>query len=79
MGVFASHPARAYTTKVDATRTPVHELVIGHTLPRRPRPAAVRLGRRRVKRYKARQTNRGLELTVSDGPEGSAHPDHHDD
>ena len=34
VGVFASHSGAGYTTKVDATRTPVHELVIGHTLPR---------------------------------------------
>ena len=33
VGVFASHSSAGYTTKVDATRTPVRELVIGHTLP----------------------------------------------
>jgi hypothetical protein len=65
VGVFASHSRAGYTTKVDATRTPVHELVIGHTLPRGSRPAVVRLDGRRVTRYDARETNRGLELTVS--------------
>ena len=65
VGVFASHSGSSYATKVDATRTPVHELVIGHTLPRGSRPAVVRLDGRRVKHYDARQTNRGLELTVT--------------
>ena len=63
---------RSYTTKVDATRTPVHELVIGHTLPRGSRPAEVRLDGRRVKHYNARVTNRGLELTVRARP-GAQH------
>jgi hypothetical protein len=68
VGVFASHSGASYTTKVDATRTPVHELVIGHTLPRGSMPATVRLDGRRVKHYKARLTNRGLELTVDARP-----------
>jgi hypothetical protein len=65
VGVFASHDGARYTTKVDATRTPVHELLIGHTLPRGSRPAAVWLDGHRVKRYDARETNRGLEVTVA--------------
>jgi hypothetical protein len=65
VGVFASHSGSGYTTKVDATRTPVHELVIGHTLPRGSKPTDVRLDGRRVKHYHARETNRGLELTVA--------------
>lgn len=52
-------------SNVDATRTLVHELVIGHTLPRGSRPTEVRLDGRRVRHYDARVTNRGLELTVS--------------
>ena len=68
VGVFASHSGARYTTKVDATRTPVHELVIGHTLPRGSRPEEVRLDGRRVKHYDARVTNRGLELTVRARP-----------
>jgi hypothetical protein len=43
----------------------VEELLIGHTLPRGSRPAAVSLDGHRVKRYDARETNRGLELTVA--------------
>jgi hypothetical protein len=68
VGVFASHSGARYTTKVDATRTRVHELVIGHTLPRGSRPVEVRLDGRRVRRYGARVTNRGLELTVRARP-----------
>jgi hypothetical protein len=67
-GVFASHTGASYTTKVDATRTRVHRLVIGHTLPHGSRPAVVRLDGRRVRRYRARETNRGLELTVAAKP-----------
>ena len=72
VGVFASRSGAVYTTKVDATRTPVHELVIGHTLPRGSRPDDVRLDGRRVKRYDARETNRGLEVTVAARP-GAQH------
>jgi hypothetical protein len=70
--VFASRSRGRYTTKVDATRTPVHELVIGHTLPRGSKPADVRLDGHRVKHYDARETNRGLELTVEAKP-GAQH------
>ena len=47
----------------------MHELVIGHTLPRGSQ-ARGRCGStaRRVKRYDARETNRGLELTVAARP-----------
>jgi hypothetical protein len=72
VGVFASRSRAGYMTKVDATRTPVHELLIGHTLPRGSRPAAVLLDGRRVKHYDARETNRGLELTVAAQP-GAQH------
>jgi hypothetical protein len=64
VGVFASHAKAGYTTKVDATRTPVRELVIGHTLPHGATLAGVWLDGRRVKDYDARETNRGLEVTV---------------
>ena len=70
--VLASHSDAGYTTKVDATQTPVRELVIGHTLPRGPRPATVLLDGRRVKHYDARETNRGLEVTVAARP-GAQH------
>jgi hypothetical protein len=66
VGVFAAHASGgSYTTKVDATRTPVRRLVIGHTLPHGSKPAGVWLDGRRVKRYDARETNRGLEVTVA--------------
>jgi hypothetical protein len=68
VGVFASRSRAGYTTKVDATDTPVRELLIGHTLPRGSRPADVRLDGHRVKHYDARETNRGLELTVAASP-----------
>jgi hypothetical protein len=64
VGVFASHATAGYTTKVDATRTPVRKLVIGHTLPHGSKLAGVFLDGRRVKDYDARETNRGLEVTV---------------
>jgi hypothetical protein len=72
VGVFASLASGGYTTKVDATRTPVRELVIGHTLPRGSKPKAVWLDGRRVNDYDARETNRGLELTVDARP-GAQH------
>jgi hypothetical protein len=62
--VYASHAGTSYTTKVDATRTPVHEVVIGHTLPRGSKPAEVMLDGHRVENYDARETNRGLEVTL---------------
>jgi hypothetical protein len=68
VGVWAAHSRAGYTTKVDATRTPVHELLIGHTLPRDARPATVRLDGQRVSHYDATLTNRGLEVTVSAKP-----------
>ena len=52
VGVFASHAKARYTTKVDATRTPVRRLVIGHTLPHGSKPAGV------VARRSARQALR---------------------
>jgi hypothetical protein len=72
VGVFASRSRAGYITKVDATHTPVRELLIGHTLPRGSKPADVRLDGHRVKHYDARETNRGLELTVAAQP-GAQH------
>jgi hypothetical protein len=63
--VFAAHSGHRYTTKVDASDTPVHELLIGHTLARDARPSAVLLDGRRVRHYDSRVTNRGLEVVVS--------------
>jgi hypothetical protein len=64
VGVFASHSGNSYTTKVDATRAPAQDLLIGHTLPRGARPTVVLLDGRRMSHYDANLTNRGLELTV---------------
>jgi hypothetical protein len=72
VGVFASHSSSGYTTKVDATRTPVRALVVGHTLPRGSKPASVRLDGHTVEHYDARETNRGLEVTVAAKP-GAQH------
>jgi hypothetical protein len=64
VSVFASHAGDTYTTKVDASRAPVHELLIGHTLPRDAKPTAVLLDGKRLKHYDAQVTNRGLEVVV---------------
>jgi hypothetical protein len=68
--VFASHSGATYTTKVDATRTPVGELLIGQTLPRGSRVAKLALDGHQLRRYEARLTNRGLEVTVKAKPAG---------
>jgi hypothetical protein len=70
--VFAAHAGRAYTTRVDAYRTPVRTLLIGHTLPRGSRIATVLLDGSRARRYDAVLTNRGLEVTVAAAP-GAEH------
>jgi hypothetical protein len=70
VGVYASHSNAGYTTKVDATRTPVRRLAIGQTLPHRSKLVAVVLDGRRVRHYDARETNRGLEVTVAARPGG---------
>jgi hypothetical protein len=66
--VRAAHSGSRYTTEIDASATPGRSLVIGHTLPRGSRPAAVRLDGRRVHRYRVRTTNRGVEVTVPARP-----------
>jgi hypothetical protein len=70
--VFATDSGARYTTKVDARRTPVRKLLIGHTLPRDARPTSVTLDGRRVRHYDARVTNRGLEVVVAAEP-GARH------
>ena len=72
VGVYASHSNAGYTTKVDATRTPVRRLAIGQTLPHRSKLVAVVLDGRRVRHYDARETNRGLEVSVAARP-GAQH------
>jgi hypothetical protein len=66
--VFASDDGRVYTTRLNATRVPLRTLIIGHTLPRGSPIATVRLDGRRLRRYRAMSTNRGLEVTVSADP-----------
>jgi hypothetical protein len=63
--VFASRSGDRYTTKVDASDAPAHELLIGHTLPRDAHPQSVTLDGRTLKHYDSRVTNRGLEVVVS--------------
>jgi hypothetical protein len=62
--VFASHDGAQYTTKVDAGKAPVREVMVGHTLPRDAKPTAVVLDGKRLKHYDSRVTNRGLEVAV---------------
>jgi hypothetical protein len=61
--VAASRQGRDYRTKVDTGSSGARELVIGHTLPRGSRVKSVWLDGRRV-RWRERETNRGLEVTV---------------
>jgi hypothetical protein len=70
--VFAAHSGDRYTTKVDASSTPVRELLIGHTLPRDARPTEVLLDGRRLRHYDGRLTNRGFEVVVDAEP-GARH------
>jgi hypothetical protein len=62
--VFASHDGARYTTKVDAGKAPVREVMVGHTLPRDAKPTSVVLDGKRLKHYDSRVTNRGLEVAV---------------
>jgi hypothetical protein len=66
--VFAARSGSRYTTKVDAKHAPIHDLLIGHTLPRGARPTLIVLDGRRVRHYEARLTNRGLEVAVKARP-----------
>jgi hypothetical protein len=61
--VQASRDGDRYRTTVDAGDAPVKELTIGHTLPRGSQVAAVKLDGRET-RFRTRETNRGLEVTV---------------
>ena len=68
-----------YTTKVDATQHAGARARRSATRCRAAsRPRDVRLDGQRVKHYDARETNRGLEVTVAARPGRAAHPDHHD-
>jgi hypothetical protein len=63
--VRATHRGSVYTTIVDARgSTPVRHLRVGVTLPRGGAPTSVTLDGRQA-RFKARLTNRGVEVTVT--------------
>jgi hypothetical protein len=64
VAVFASHSGSTYTTKVNATSTPVHKLIVGHTLPRGSTVKSVKLDGKKVRNFRTRMTNRGVEVTV---------------
>ena len=64
VGVFASHSGSTYTTKVDASDTPVTKLMVGHTLPAGSTVQSVELDGSKVSNFDTRTTNRGLEVTV---------------
>jgi hypothetical protein len=66
--VFAAHSGVAYTTRVNAVGVRLRTLLVGHTLPRGARVARVTLDGRRVHRFRAQLTNRGLEVGVSADP-----------
>jgi hypothetical protein len=70
--VSASRAGSVYTTRVDATRTPVTTLIVGHTLPTGARIASVQLDGTSRRDYTTTQTNRGLEVTIPAQP-GAAH------
>jgi hypothetical protein len=61
--VFASRSGNRYTTKVSLDRLHVR-LTLGAVLPATAHVASVYLDGKRVTRYEAEQTNRGLEVTA---------------
>ncbi|MGH2845796.1 MAG: glycogen debranching protein [Thermoleophilaceae bacterium] len=65
--VRASRRGRRYRTKVHTGSAPVRRLLIGHTLPHGSRVRSVRLDGRRTG-WRARETNRGLEVTAKTRP-----------
>jgi len=64
VGVFASHSGSRYTTKVNATNTPVRKLMVGQTLPLGSSVKSVKLDGKKVTNFRSRVTNRGVEVTV---------------
>jgi hypothetical protein len=62
--VFASHSGNRYTSKVALDGVHVHLLVLGAVLPANARVASVYVDGKRSKKYSARRTNRGLEVTA---------------
>lgn len=66
--VFAAHAGESYTTKVDASKTPIRKLAIGHTIPRGAKVDKVTLDGKGIRDYDAEVTNRGLEVSVGAKP-----------
>jgi hypothetical protein len=66
--VQAAHAGKTYRTEVDTGTAPVTQLMVGQTLPRGSRPAAVYLDGSRYRHPQVRKTNRGVEVTVRTGP-----------
>lgn len=62
--VLASHVGGLYRTVVAARGVGLRTLRLGHTLPRGAHIARVDLDGRRVRRFRARLTNRGVEVTA---------------
>jgi hypothetical protein len=62
--VFASRAGNRYTTKVALEGLRLHHLALGAVLPAGSRVASVYLDGRRVKRFAAQRTNRGLAVTA---------------
>ena len=65
--VAASRDGKRYRTTVNAGKAPVKQLSIGHTLPSGAKVRSVTLDGRHAG-WKARTTNRGLEVTVQAAP-----------
>ena len=66
--VLASHDGNRYTTVTDTDDVPLRTFAIGHTLPRGATVASIVLDGRPVDDYDARETNRGLEVSVEAAP-----------
>jgi hypothetical protein len=62
--VLASRSGARYTTVVSLAGLRLHRLTLGAVLPATARVAAIQVDGRRVKRFEAEQTNRGLEVTA---------------
>jgi len=62
--VLATHTGNTYSTDITTTGVGTNNVIIGHTLPRGTKPAAVVLDGKSVNNYKVFQTNRGNEVTI---------------
>jgi hypothetical protein len=71
--VLASRSGRTYTTTIAVRGVGLRALRIGHTLPHDATVAKVKLDGRTTKDYKARETNRGVEVTAGARPASGPH------